>query len=119
MAFSRARVPAGAPAHDALTSAMAGIGMGFAATAAEAPNIEDTLFFAATEAMEGNDLRVAAILVSWFGVHHRWVHADRLTKLATTAGTERVLAFWAALARWQIRDRRYAVLAHHYRGERL
>ena len=119
MAFSRAVVPAAAPAHDALTSAMVGIGMGFAAVPAAAPNIEDTLFFAATEAMDGNDLRVAAILVSWFGVHHRWVHADRLTKLVTTRGSERVLALWAALARWQIRDRRYAILAHHYRGKRV
>jgi hypothetical protein len=120
MAFSRALVPAATlPLPDALTSAMAGIGMAFAAAPTAAPNIEDTLLFASTEAMDRNELRVAAILVSWFGVHHRWVHADRLTKLVATHGSQRVLAFWAALARWQVRDRRYAILAHRYRGPRL
>jgi hypothetical protein len=119
MAFNRALAPARTPGDDALTAAMAGIGMGFAATPASAPNIEDTIFFASIDAMDSSDLRVAAILVSWFGVHHRWVHADRLTKLVATHASERVLAWWAALARWQVRDRRYAILAGRYHGQRI
>jgi hypothetical protein len=119
MAFSRELLPEQVPGHEALTAAMAGIGIGFAASAAPEPNIEDTLFFAATEAIDRSDLRVIAMLVSWFGVHHEWVHADRLTKLVSTRGSERVWGLWTALARWQGSDRRYARLAVHYRGPRL
>jgi hypothetical protein len=119
MAFSRALAPDRGPGHDALTSAMAGIGMGFATTAAPDPNIEDTILFASAEAMDENDLRVVAILVSWFGMHHEWVNADRLTKLVSSHGSERVRALWTALARWQGKDRRYARLVGCYRGPRL
>jgi hypothetical protein len=119
MAFSRELAPEQVPGHDALTSAMAGIGMGFAASATPEPNIEDTLFFASSEAVERSDLRVIAMLVSWFGVHHEWVHADRLTKLVSTRGSERSWALWTAIARWQGSDRRYARLAARYRGPRL
>jgi hypothetical protein len=119
MAFSRELAPERAPGHDVLTSAMVGIGMGFAASADLEPNIEDTLFFASAEAMDGDDLRVVAVMVSWFGVHHEWVNADRLTKLVSTRGSERASALWTALARWQGSDRRYARLAGRYRGPRL
>jgi hypothetical protein len=87
---------------------MVGIGMGFAAPAAVEPNIEDTLFFASVEAMERDDLRVLAVLVTWFGVHARWVNADRLTRLVAAQGTARVRALWSALATWQAKDRRFA-----------
>jgi hypothetical protein len=119
MAFSRELAPERGPGHDALTSAMVGIGMGFAASAAPEPNIEDTLLHASAVAMDGNDLRVVAMLASWFGVHHEWVNADRLTKLVATRGSERTCALWTALASWQARDRRYARLAGRYRGPRL
>ncbi len=119
MAFSRALAPAAAPAPDALTAAMVGIGMGFAAPAAAEPNIEDTLWFASLEAMEKDDLRVLAVLVTWFGVHRPWVNADRLTKLVAGHGPPRVHALWSALATWQARDRRFARLAALYRGPRL
>jgi hypothetical protein len=119
MAFSRELTPEQAPGHDALTSAMAGIGMGFAASADLEPNIEHTLLFASLEAMDGDDLRVVAMIASWFGVHHEWVDADRLTKLVSSHGSERASALWTALARWQQSDRRYARLASHYRGPRL
>ncbi len=70
MAFSRAFLPAATSSHDALTSAMVGIGMAFAASVpVEEPNIEDTLLFASIEAMEQHDLRVLAVLTTWFGVH--------------------------------------------------
>ena len=118
MAFSRILVPT-APDPDAVTAAMVGIGMGFAAPAAVDPNIEDTLLFASIEAMEKNDLRVLAVLVTWFGVHHPWVNADRLTKIVAARESARVRALWSALATWQVRDRRLARLTELYRGRRL
>jgi hypothetical protein len=98
---------------------MAGVGMRFAAAPAPDPNIEDTLLFASIEAMENQDLRVLAILVTWFGVHAPWVNADRLTKIAAAQASARVRALWSALARWQRRDRRFARLARIYTAGRL
>jgi hypothetical protein len=120
MAFSRALAPEAAPATEALTSDMVGIGMGFAAEPSERePNIEDTLLFASVEGMERDDLRVLAILVTWFGVHRSWVNADRLTKLVTASKSPRVRALWSALAMWQSSDRRFARLAKLGRGARV
>jgi hypothetical protein len=119
MGFSRPLMPAETPDRDALTAAMVGIGIELAAPPALDPNIEDTLIFASAEAMDGGDLRILALLVSWFGVHHVWVNADRLTKLVATRGSERVRALWAALAHWQAKDRRFARLAGRHRGPRL
>jgi hypothetical protein len=119
MVFSRVPGPAETPGRDALTAAMVGIGMELAAPAAPDPNIEDTLLFASAEAMDGSDLRILALVVSWFGVHHAWVNADRLTRLVATGGSERVRALWAALAHWQAKDRRYARLAGRHRGPHL
>jgi hypothetical protein len=98
---------------------MVGIGMGFAAPAGVEPNIEDTLFFASVEAMERDDLRVLAVLVTWFGVHARWVNADRLTRLVAAQGTARVWTLWSALAAWQAKDRRFARLGALYDGPRV
>jgi len=108
-----------APAAPALTSAMVGIGMNFAAPAAAEPNIEDTLLFASIEGMNGGDLRVLAVLVTWFGIHATWVNADRLTKLVAAQKSDRVRAFWSALARWQAKDRRFTRLAKMYAGPRV
>jgi hypothetical protein len=119
MVFSRSLAPAETPDRDALTAAMVGIGIELAAPAASEPNIEDTLWFASTEAMDGGDLRTLALLVSWFGVHHAWVNADRLTKLVAACGSDRVRALWAAIAHWQAKDRRFARLVGRHRGPRL
>lgn len=119
MGFSRTLAPAAAPDRDALTAAMVGIGIELAAPAASDPNIEDTLLFASTEAMDGGDLRVLALLVTWFGAHHPWVNADRLTKLIAASGSERVHTLWAALAHWHAKDRRFARLVGRHRGPRL
>jgi hypothetical protein len=118
MVFSRALAPVEVPGRDALTAAMAGIGIELAAPAAPDPNIEDTMLFCSAEAMDGSDLRILALLVGWFGVHHAWVNADRLTRLVA-GSSERVRALWSALAGWQAKDRRYARLAGGYRGPRL
>jgi hypothetical protein len=109
-----------APASpDALTAAMAGIGMNFAAAPAPDPNIEDTLLFASIEAMESHDLRVLAVLVTWFGVHAPWVNADRLTRIVAARDSTRIRALWSALARWQGRDRRFARLAKLHASDRI
>jgi hypothetical protein len=97
---------------------MAGIGMKFAAPAAIDPNIEDTLVFASIEGMERADLRVLATLTTWFGVHAPWVNADRLIQLVR-AQPARVRAYWAALGRWQGKDRRFARLARCHSGPRV
>jgi hypothetical protein len=119
MPFRRAVVPVTPTGPDALTSAMAGIGMRFAASPAPDPNIEDTLLFASIEAMERHDLRVLAVLVTWFGVHAPWVNADRLTRIVAAHEPARVRALWSALARWQGKDRRFARLAGIHAGGRI
>lgn len=93
--------------------------MNFAAHPAPQPNIEDTILFASIAGMEEHDLRVLAMLVTWFGVHAAWVNADRLTRLVAAQASPRVKAFWAALAAWQKADRRFVRLAKLYAGPRV
>ena len=92
MTFNRALVPAELTGSAALTSAMVGIGMNFAALGADQPNIEDTMLFASAEGMEKQDLRVLSVLITWFGVHAAWVNADRLTTLVGLNTSRRVRA---------------------------
>lgn len=120
MAFKRRARPKSIPVGDELTGAMAGIGMSFAArSSTKLPNIEDTLLFASIEAMDRDDLRVLAVLVTWFGIHHPWVNADRLGNLVAGMSSERVRALWAALAQWKSKDRRFAKLRRLHRGARV
>ena len=116
MPFSRQVLPDESDAPD-LTSQMVGIGMNFAARRARNPNIENTLLLAATEAMEDNDLRVLAVLVTWFGIHAGRVNADRLIRLVQESSSPRVAALWSALGTWQARDRRFSRLIR--RGPRV
>jgi hypothetical protein len=92
--------------------------MNFAATPEPDPNIDDALVLASREAMENHDLRVLAVLVTWFGVHSARVNADRLTHLAAAQASMRVRALWSALAYWQHNDRRFARLSKSYVGRR-
>jgi hypothetical protein len=120
MAFSRAVPRATAPDPAALNAAMAGIGMNFAVpTVDDQANIEDTLFFASMTAMQDDDLRVLAVLVTWFGVHAPRVNVDRLTNLVTRELPHRLRALWSALARWRAKDRRFARLGAFYEGPRV
>jgi hypothetical protein len=98
---------------------MVGIGMNFAAPAIPNANIEDTLLSASIEGMESDDLRVLAVLVTWFGIHATWVNADRLTRLVSLQTSKRVRNLWAALARWQNKDRRFQRLAKTRAAPRL
>jgi len=119
MGFSRAHAASAPPQAEALTSAMVGIGMNFAAMTEAPPNIENTLLFASVEAMEHDDRRVLAVLATWFGVHAPWVNADRMTKLVGEQKSPRVRALWSALAHWQRQDRRFARLMRLHRGPAL
>jgi hypothetical protein len=118
MAFSRTLVPTQSPQDDMLTSSMVGIGMNFTAVPSADPNIEDTILFASVEGVENYDLRVLAVLVTWFGVHAPWVNADRLIKMVEAQSSPRLRAFWSALASWHKKDRRFARLARLYVGLR-
>ena len=119
MGFRRRAGPEARPEGEQLTRAMVSIGMRFAANAEDEANVEDTLYFAAIEGMEAGDLRVLAVLVTWFGVHHARINVDRLTKLVDEQAPVRARALWSALAMWQAKDRRYARLAALHRGARL
>lgn len=119
MAFSRVLDPPSRPEPDVLTSDMVGIGMGFASPSGLEPNIEDTLFFASLAAMEEDDLRVLAILTTWFGVHHAWVNADRLIRIVGSCESARVRALWAALSSWQRSDHRFARMHALHKGPRI
>lgn len=98
---------------------MVGIGMLVGEVASPDPDLEATLARASIEGLERDDLRVLAVLVTWFGVHSGRVNADRLTRLVALQASKRVRAFWSALARWRATDRRFARLARAYRGPRL
>lgn len=111
MAYKRTAVPKRLPEGDELTAAMVGIGVGFAADAAEEPNIEDTLLAASVEGMQRDDLRILAVLTTWLGVHHSRVNADRLFRLVSARQETRVVAYWAGVAGWLHQDRRLARLA--------
>ncbi len=119
MAFSRAISSEPTPPTDALTARMAGIGMNFAAEPDVDADIESTLVYASSLGMEQGDLRVLAVLTTWLGVHHAHVNADRLVRLVGADPSERVHAYWAAVATWLRRDRRLARLAGGVDGERI
>ena len=116
MAFSRATSPEPTPAPAELTARMVGIGMNFAAKAQTDADIESTLVHASVLGMDEGDLRVLAVLTTWLGVHHTHVNADRLVRLVSAHPSERVRAYWAAVATWLGKDRRLARLVVAYAG---
>lgn len=116
MAHSRLLLPARTLSNETLTADMIGIGMLLAGEPSRDPNIEDTLLFASLEGMERGDLRVLAVLVTWFGMHSARVNADRLTRIVGLQESERTRAFWSAMGRWLASDRRFGRLARTYCG---
>lgn len=108
MAFNRASSTP--PAPDALTAHLVGIGLNLAADGDFDADIEPTLVHASSLGMDDGDLRVLAVLTTWFGVHHARVNADRLIRLVSTHPSNRVRAYWSALAKWQSKDRRFGRL---------
>jgi hypothetical protein len=116
MAFSRALMPGPRPHASRLTADMAGIGMNFAAEPNIHANIEDTLIYASELGMIDEDLRVLSVLTTWLGAHHGRINADRLVRVIVEHPSERVRAYWAAMATWLAKDRRFARLATTYAG---
>jgi hypothetical protein len=116
MAFKRATLTKTRLPSDVLTARMVGIGMNFAAMPEPDADIEATLVEASITGMDEHDFRVLAVLTTWFGVHHAYVNADRLVRLVSKQESDRVRAYWAALARWQAKDRRFARLMKLFRG---
>lgn len=119
MGYKRVAAARDLPRDGDLTSAMAGIGMRFAAKPEKNPNIEDTLLAASIEGMEHDDLRVLSVLVTWIQTHHPWINADRLIRAVSNAQSQRTRAFWAAIASWLKKDRRFARMVKLYDGPRI
>ena len=109
MAFSRREVAETPLTGPELDAAMVGIGMVFSAKPNHQANIEDTVLEASLLGM-GGDFRVLSVLVTWLGVHHERLNADRLVKLVQSQSGSRVLGFWVAIAQWLHTDRRLSRL---------
>lgn len=109
MSYSRQIAPEKLLSGRELDSAMVGIGMEFTAKPNRNANIEDTVVSASVCGMQG-DFRVLSVLVTWLSVHHERLNADRLIRLVQAQQDPKVLAFWAATARWLQSDRRFARL---------
>lgn len=118
MGFSRTSPEPRPPAAE-LTARMVGIGMNFAAKARPDADLEATLVHASSLGMDDGDLRVLSVLTTWLGVHHAHVNADRLVRLAAAETSERVRAYWAAIASWLAKDRRFARLNTASDGPRV
>lgn len=116
MAYSRPSALLDRPDDDALTRDMAGIGMNFAAEPNEEAPIEETLVHASSLGMDDGDLRVLSVLTTWLGVHAAHVNADRLVRCVSDHASARVRTYWAAVARWLGKDRRFSRLAKLHEG---
>lgn len=99
-----------------LTARMVGIGMNFAAEPQVGADIETTLLHASELGMDEGELRVLSVLTTWLGVHHAHVNADRMVRLVGESPSPRVRAYWASVAAWLEKDRRFARLASGYDG---
>ena len=110
MAFSRTAALGKRPEATALTRNMVGIGMNFAAKPNPSAPVEETLVHASDLGMEEHDLRVLSVLTTWLSVHHEYINADRLVRCVSNHRSHRVCAFWAAIAHWFSKDRRFARL---------
>jgi hypothetical protein len=119
MAFRRMTMPPQRPAPDALTGQMVGLGMNFAAHALVDANIEDTILFASELGMIDDDLRVLGVLTTWIEVHHPYINVDRLVRVLPRHASLRVRAYWAAVANWLDKDRRFARLQKLHGGDRV
>lgn len=118
MAYSRLIQPTTLPEGRQLMKELVGIGFGLAGKRAKNPNIEDTLLGASVEGMERDNLRVLALLTTWIDVHHPWVNADRLVRVARSIDHARTRSYWAAVGSWLEADRRFARLQDLSTGRR-
>jgi hypothetical protein len=95
---------------------MISVGMNFAGHASTNALIEETLVHASRSGMEDDDLRVLAVLTSWMAQHHAHVNVDRLVRSISADPSPRVRAYWAAVAEWLQKDRRFSRVAKLYTG---
>ena len=102
----------------ALTAHMIGIGIRLQGRGEKDANIEDTLYFASIAGLAG-DFRVLSLLVDWIDVHSQRINADRLYRVLLEDKTDRVLAFWAAIAAWKKKDPRFNRFRTLYKGRRI
>lgn len=116
MAFSRATTLSDRPDETTLTRDMVGIGMNFAAEANPSAPIEETLVHASAVGIDGHDLRALSVLTTWVGVHYGHINADRLVRRVSEHGSDRVHVYWAAVAHWLSKDRRFARLTKLHDG---
>lgn len=119
MSYSRNVLPANVPDAGELTGMLTGIGFRFSAVGCADANIEDALYFASQAGMDGDDLRVLAMLVSWLECHSPRVNADRMIRLVAANESPRVRAFWAAVGHYLERDRRFARVKALHGGSRI
>ncbi len=119
MGFSRAPNIGPSPDDVNATATMAGIGMNFAAQPDGDADIEATLVRASVLGMHDGDYRVLGILTTWFRVHIARVNADRLIRALSVHASDRVSAYWAAVAHWHEKDRRFHRMATAYKGSRI
>ena len=118
MPYSRSRKPPVLPSGHDLTSALAGIGINLAVSPSPDADIEPTLVAGSVAGMEEGDVGPFWRQLLAFDLHSARVNADRLIRLVATRAP-RVRAFWAALARWKSKDRRFARLAGAYLRPRI
>ena len=116
MAFKRASALGERPDARSLTCDLAGIGLNFAIEGNPSAPIEESLVYASEAGMDVDDLRVLALLTTWVEVHAAQINADRLVRCVSEPLSERVRAYWAALAALLARDRRFARLKRLYDG---
>ena len=119
MAYSRPSALPERPGEAALTRDMAGIGMNFAAAPNVDAPIEETLVHASSLGMDDGDLRVLSVLTRWLDVHAVYINADRLVRCVSDHPSVRVRAYWAAVAHWLGRDRRFGRLTALHDGSAL
>lgn len=116
MPFSRQLPMICTPDPNELTAAMVSIGMNFAAEPSQNAPIEETLVLASRSGMEDGDLRVLSILATWMARHHQHVNVDRLVRCISRESSTRVRAWWAAVAHWLRKDRRFSRVEKLYDG---
>ena len=66
--------------------------------------------------MDEYDLRVLSVLTTWLGMHHAHVNTDRLIRFVSEQPSDRIRAYWAAIATWLRKDRRLARLSALHDG---
>lgn len=116
MPFKPSLDPEPMPSAEVLTARMVAIGLAFAAKPERDADLESTVVFASIVGMTEDDLRVLSVLTTWLGVHHAHLNADRLVRLVSEQRSDRVRAYWASIAQWLQKDRRFARLVTLYAG---